>query len=114
MSKQWKLCKEEEAAFQNDQARGYKNTRSHNRRGELIIDLSPIKGLVRDDVKDGKHKGLTPSEFQATRPEYSKVDKKKFKERLYHEIKRKKIIFHWELERQNKGRKTPATYEEVK
>jgi hypothetical protein len=110
---QWKLCKEEEAAFRKDQARGYKKTRSHNRRGELIIDLSPIKGLVRDDVKDGKHKGLTPSEFQETRPEYSQVGKKRFKERLYHEIKRKKFIFHCELKRQNKGRKVPATYKKV-
>ena len=65
--KQWKLCREEEEAFRNDQRWGYHNTRMHNHRGELIIDLSRIKELIREDIQDGKHQGLTPSEFQNTR-----------------------------------------------
>jgi hypothetical protein len=110
---EWLLCKDDEEAFRKDQARGYKHTRSHNRRGELIIHLTPIDDLVREDVKNGTHKGLTPSGFQATRPEYRKIDNKKFKEKLSQEVRRQKFIFHCELERKNKGRNVPALYKRV-
>ena len=74
----------------------------------------PSMELIRDDINNGKHKGLKPSEFQATRPEFKEIDKTKFKERMYQEIKRKKFIFYCELKRQTKGRKVPASYKEVK
>jgi hypothetical protein len=76
--------------------------------------LSPIKDFLREDVKERKHEGLTSSEFQASRREYRKIDATKFKERLYQEQKRKKFLFHWELDRIAKGRKVPATYKQVK
>ena len=114
VTKQWLLCREEEEAFRKDQRRGYVNTQSHNHRDELIIDLSPIKELIREDVRDGKHEGLTPLQFQGTRPEYKEVKPEKFKQRLYQEIRRKKFIFHCELERLKKGRKIPAMYYSVR
>lgn len=114
VGKQWRLCKAEEAAFRKDQARGFRNTRTHNHRGELIIDLDPVKDLIRQDVNDNMHEGISMPEFQATRPEYLKIDKTKFKEKVYHEIKRKKFIYGWDKKRLEKGRKKPALYKEVK
>jgi hypothetical protein len=110
VTKQWRLCQEDEEAFRKDQKRGYRNTRSHNRRGELIIDLSPIKELIREDVQDGKHRGLTPLQFQSTRPEYGQLKPEKFKDRIYQEIRRQKFIFWCELERHIKGRAVPGLY----
>jgi hypothetical protein len=115
VNKQWKLCQADEEAFRKDQKRGYAaNTKSHNHRGELIIHLDPVLELIRDDINDGKHKGRKPSEFQATRPEFKRIGKTKFKERMYQEIKRKKFIFYCELKRQTKGRKVPASYKKAK
>ena len=58
---------------------------SHNARGEPNFHLSPAETLLRQDVRAGLHLGLTPSHFQATRPEYSIFKKKKFKlkQRVY-------------------------------
>jgi hypothetical protein len=86
VTKQWLLCQEEEEAFRKDQRCGYVNTQSHNHQGELIFDLSPIKELIREDVQDGKHEGLTALQFQGTWPEYNKIRPEKFKHRLYQEI----------------------------
>ena len=105
--------REEEEAFWKDQRHGYVNTQSHKHRGELIIDLSPIKELIREDIQDGKHEGLTALQFQGTRPEYNKIKPEKFKHRLYQEIQRKKFIFYCKLEHLKKGQKIPAMYKQV-
>jgi len=103
----------DEAAFQKDLQMGFRNTRKHNKRGELVFDLSPAKQLLRDDVKDKKHEGLTPSEFRRTRPEYMKFRVEIFKGRIYQEVKRQKFIFHCELKRKLKGRAKPGFYSNV-
>jgi hypothetical protein len=41
-----------------------------NKRGELVFDLYPAKLLLREDVESGENKQMTPSDFQATRPEF--------------------------------------------
>jgi hypothetical protein len=41
-----------------------------NNRGKLVFDLHPAKRLLRDDVERGEHERMTPSDLQATRPEY--------------------------------------------
>ena len=115
VSKQWMLAQADEEAFERDKRRGYlANTKTHTDRGDLIIYLDKVQDLIRQDIQDGKHIGLKPSEFQATRREYSKIKKQKFKECLYQAIKRKKFIFHCELDRKAKGRKAPALYKTVK
>jgi hypothetical protein len=65
-------------------------TRSN--RGELVFDLHPAKLLLREDVKSGENGRMTPSDFQATRPEYMLFKPAKFKERISQEVKRKKYI----------------------
>jgi hypothetical protein len=47
--------------------------------------LHPAKLELREDVKAGMHKGLTPGDFQAKRTNYGYFDKTKFKERVYQE-----------------------------
>jgi hypothetical protein len=43
---------------------------------------------------------MTPSDFQATRPEYMLFKPAKFKERIYQEVKRKKYyLYYLELKR---------------
>jgi hypothetical protein len=51
----------------------------HNNRGELVFDLHPAKLLLGEDVKSGENKQITPSDFQATRPEYLLFKPAKFK-----------------------------------
>ena len=76
-----------------------------NNRGELVFDLHPAKLLLRDDVERGEHEWMTPSDLQATRPEYMLFTPNKFKGRIYQEVKRKKYLFHIELKRAQQGSK---------
>jgi hemin uptake protein HemP len=112
VTKQWLLNAEEEKAFKHDM-KLYRNSRTRNKQGKLIFDASPAKLLLREDVKDKKHEGVSPSQFQATRPEYKLFDGKTFRHRVYQEIRRQKFIFHCDLHRRTKGRAIPGGYKLV-
>ena len=64
----------------------------HNHRGEPVFDVSNAKPLLRKDVADKKHRTMTPSQLQQSRPEYQMFDSVKFKERIYQEVRRQKFI----------------------
>jgi hypothetical protein len=76
-----------------------------NNRGELVFDLHPAKLLLREDVESGEHERMTPSDFQATRPEYMLLKPNKFKERIYQEVKRKKYLYYLGLKRMQERKK---------
>jgi hypothetical protein len=87
----------EEVLYQRDKLMHDRQDR--NNRGELVFDLHPAKLLLREDVENGEHKKMTPSDFQATHLEYKLFKPKKFKEHIYQEVRRKKYLFHLELKR---------------
>jgi len=74
-----------------------------NSRGELVFDLAPAKLLLRRDMKANKHKQMTPKELQSTRDEYSGFNSRKFKERIYQEIRRNKFINYLNAKRDKQG-----------
>lgn len=77
---------EEELLFQQDLEMWNKSGLSlYNSRGELRFAMTEAKKLLRDDIRRGLHKNLTPKEFQATRKAYHPFLAKKFKERVYQE-----------------------------
>jgi hypothetical protein len=112
-TKQWLLNAEEEKAFKHD-LKLYPNSRTQNKQGKPIFDASPAKLLLREDVKDKKHEGVSPSQFQGSRPEYKLFDSKTFRHRIYQEIRRQKFIFHCDLHRRAKGRAIPGGYKLVR
>jgi hypothetical protein len=66
-----------------------------NHRGEPVFDLSAAKMLLRADVREGKHLTMTPSQLQQTRPAaYGPFDPRKFKHRIYQEVRREKFLNH--------------------
>jgi hypothetical protein len=65
---------------------------NENCRGEPVFDLSAAKLLLRADVAEGKHTSMTPSQLQATRDEYKPFDSRKFKHRIYQEVRRIKFL----------------------
>jgi hypothetical protein len=67
-SKQWFLNAEEEKSFEHDM-KLYPNSQTQNKQGKLIFDTSLVKLLLHEDVKDKKHEGVLPSQFQGSRPE---------------------------------------------
>jgi hypothetical protein len=87
----------EEGLYEGDKLMHARQDR--NNRGELVFDLHPAKLLLREDVESGEHERMTPSDFQATRPEYMLFKLNKFKERIYQEVRRKKYLFYLELKR---------------
>ena len=115
VSKEYMICQRDEEAFRKDQARGYKNDRTHNKRGDLILHLTTIKDLVAEDVRAGKHIGLSAPEFQATRSEYLSVNPKKMKEKLYQEIRLQKFHRDYDRTRKENGaaRKVAASYDTI-
>jgi hypothetical protein len=74
---------------------------AENNRGEPVFDLSDAKLLLRADVKEGKHISNTPAELQHSRVEYHPFNPKKFKERIFQELRRVKFI-NW-LEQKRHG-----------
>jgi hypothetical protein len=111
-TKQWLLNAEEEKVFEHDM-KLYRNSHTQNKQGKLIFDASPAKLLLREDVKDKKHEGVSLSQFQGSRPEYKLFDSKTFWHRIYQEIRRQKFIFHCDLHHRAKGRAIPGGYKLV-
>jgi len=69
--------------------------RQTNRHGKQKFYLTEAAELLRDDIKKDRHAGLTPSQFRATRPEYSfsgcGLNLAEFKQRIYQEIRYRKL-----------------------
>lgn len=72
---------------------------THNHRGEPVFDLSPAKMLLREDIENERHVGLTPTIFQNTRDEYKLFPLKIFRQRIYQELRRKKFVYYLERKR---------------
>jgi hypothetical protein len=78
---------------------------THNLRGEPVFDMSPARNLLKADILDKVHTRMTPSEIQSSRPEYWPFKPRKFKERIYQEIRLVKFIFYLELKRDQERKK---------
>lgn len=87
--------------------------RTHNSRGEPVFDVHEAKDLLREDVRVGKHKQLTPIELRNSRPEYQDFKLKIFCQRIYQEVRRHKFVHTLELKRAEKLRKQRATRSEA-
>jgi len=74
-----------------------------NRNGEPLFYLTEAAKLLREDIERDLHAGLTPSQFRATREEYSVqncgLTLSKFKQRIYQEIRFRKYCNYIEQER---------------
>jgi hypothetical protein len=84
-TKQWLLSVEEEKAFEHDMKLN-PNSHTQNKQGKLLFDASLAKLLLHKNVKDKKHEGVLPSQFQGSWPEYKLFDSKTFQHqnvRLY-------------------------------
>ena len=78
---------------------------SHNNRGEPVFDMSDAKALLRSDIEEDKHLGITPSQFRQTRVEYKQFPLKIFKERVYQEVRRRKFVYYMNWKRAKKVEK---------
>ena len=85
----------EEAALIQFRTRNPRKT--HNNKYKPVFDMMPGKQLLRGDVKDGLHLVFSLRELHHSRPEYACLTPKKFNERVYQEIKRKKYFHHLKL-----------------
>jgi hypothetical protein len=63
-----------------------------NHHGEPVFDLSAAKLLLRADVREGKHLAMTPSQLQQSQAAYAPFDQRKFKHRIYQEVRREKFL----------------------
>jgi hypothetical protein len=88
---------EEELAFAHD--RCLHPRRTHNRRGELVFDLTPAKQQLREDVEKGVHEQMTAAELQESNQVYWPFDQEKFRRRIEQEIRRQKFMFYLEKKR---------------
>jgi hypothetical protein len=75
---------------------------TENHRGEPVFDLHPAKHLLRDDVKEGRHREMTPTQLQNYREEYKEFKAEKCKHQIYQEIRRQKFI-NYLNERRSQG-----------
>jgi hypothetical protein len=90
----------EEEALEHDRGIFPRQTRNH--RGEPVFDVSNAKMLLRGDVADGKHLTMQPALLQQSRREYHPFKPRKFKERIYQEVRRVKFLNYLEQKRADK------------
>jgi hypothetical protein len=76
---------EEKKVFEHDMTL-YPNSCTQHKQGKLIFDASLAKLLLCKDVKDKKHEGVLPSQFQGSWLEYKLFDSKTFWHWIYQEI----------------------------
>ena len=74
---------DDQIAFNNFRANHPEPT--HNHRGKLRWAGSKAQQLLKQDMADGKHVGVRPKEFQATRPEYLEINLASFRDHIYQE-----------------------------
>ena len=87
---------------------------TQNNRGETVFDLSAAKLLLRDDVAEGKHERMTPSQLQESRVEYHLFNATKFKHRIYQEVRRVKFINYMNAKREAVAKQKRETVEKRK
>lgn len=63
-----------------------------NRNGEPVFDMSPAKDLLRQDIKAGLGKTMTPEEIRSRHSEYGVFEKSVFHNHVRQEIKRQKRL----------------------
>ena len=73
-----------------------------NHKGEKVFDLSEAKLLLRDDIENDRHCGITPTQLWLSRPEYQEFELDIFRHRIYQEQRRKKFVFYLNYKR-NEG-----------
>ena len=91
-------------AFQRD--RQIHPRQTHNRRGELVFDLSPAKELLVNDVKAEKHIEMTPEDLFWSRQEYYehfKLDY--FRRRLRQQVRASKFNYYLQWKQACKAEK---------
>ena len=96
-AQQEKLCLDNDPRLHPRQAQ--------NINGKPVFDLHPDKLLLCGDVKNKLHLMMTPTELQNLRSPYQNFDKKRFKHRIYQEVRHQKYIHYLELKRENSGAK---------
>ena len=80
----------EESAMLQDRQRFPRQRR--NQKGELVFDLHPARDLLRKDVAEKLHVGVTPKMLQSYREEYKEFDLKVFRQRIYQTMMREKFV----------------------
>jgi hypothetical protein len=94
---------QEEEALVHDRRIFPRQTKNHH--GDPVFDVSNAKMLLRGDVADGKHLTMKPALLQQSRREYKPFEPRKFKERIYQEVRRVKFLNYLQQKREEKGLK---------
>ena len=94
------MAKRDEIALRND--RELFPRQKKNGKGQLVFDLHPAKMLLREDIKNKKHRKYKPSQLRCTRKEYKEFSKEIFKYRVKQEIRRDRYLRYLENKRQEK------------
>lgn len=90
----------QESAFQHDRQL-YPERHAYSN-GRRIFRMSPAQSLLEDDIKNKRHRGMKPSAFRATRPEFTEWELDIFRQRIYQEERRQKFINYLNWKRQEK------------
>jgi len=90
----------QEQALEND--RLLHPVRTTNQNGKPLFYLTEAATVLREDIKDDVHAGMTPSQFRRTRRVYREcgLSMKEFKQRIYQEIRYRKYVNYLNQERE--------------
>lgn len=81
--------------------------KTHNEKGEKIFYLTEAMNLLKEDIEQGLHLTMTPSQLKAKRTEYDEFSLEVFDRRVRQAIRKKRLI-NWmndQWEEKEKARK---------
>ena len=108
-SKSKERSKEEEKWMREDRKLHPRQT--HNQRGEPVFDMDYAKRVLREDVKNNVHLEMKPKELWELREPYHKFKPDIFRQRIYQEVRRNKMINHMENKRTKRRQQFKAQKE---
>lgn len=93
------VAKMKDASFYDEEAfihdRRLYPRKTHNQRGDAVFDKSDAQEKLREDVRNKKHKRMSPTDLYWSRREYYEVfSLDKFRGRIYQEERHQKFIFY--------------------
>ena len=68
--------------------------KTHNQHGKLVFSAHPAQQLLREDVRNGMHKNVTPEALRQTQEAFKAFTLDDFRPRIYQEVRRQKFINH--------------------
>jgi len=88
--------------------------KKYDAKGRPLWDGHPAQVLLKEDVKNKRHKGVRPSAFRLTRKEYQEFELDVFRNHIYQEIRLRRFYNYLRFKREEKEKNQKKAMEKAR